>query len=391
MPRQESISSASTRTLLIVGPQPPSLGGSPLTVQAMTNELAQCASVRVVVINTSPYRDQRKKMTGFNAEKVWRMILIVQKYVRELGQSDAVLVFANNLFTSTLVPVLLLLARGLHKSFYLKPVGGDLDLYLADRKKLHRAYLLRILRAADGVLAQTELLRAALIKWGCTNAYYLPGCRSLPPTIETHREKREELRLIFLALIHRDKGPLVLLEALQLLAHEGGPRVSCDFYGPIHSEVREAFLRALEATPNARHCGVVEAGGASHVIAAYDVLVLPTHFVGEGHPGVIIEAMHVGVPVISTQHRAIPELVSDGENGILVPVRDSHALADAIARMAQDEALRARMGQANRQRGQQFGAEAVVEQMLEIIFPEESMSARVQPAMQRTRVRVRNG
>ncbi len=366
----ESISSASARTLLIVGPQPPPIGGSPLTVQAITNELAKYTSVRVALVNTSPSRDPREKMTGFNREKVRRMILIIPNYIQELGKSDAVLVFANNLFTSTVVPVLLLLARGLHKSFFLKPVGGDLDLYLADRKRLHREYLLRILGAADGILAQTKLLQAALSGWGCTNARYLPGCRTQTSMNQPHCEKQEELRLVFLSHIHRDKGPLLLLEALQLLAHERHLGVSCDFFGPIHDEIREEFLYGLEATPNTRYCGVVEAGAGSNVIAAYDALVLPTRFLCEGHPGVIIEAMHAGVPVISTQHRAIPELVSDGENGILVPVGDSYALADAIAKMAQDEPLRRRMGQANYCRGRQFSTEVIVAQMLKIIFPE---------------------
>ena len=369
-PGVEPISSASTRTLLIVGPLPPSIGGSPQTVQAITDELAKRTSIRVALVNTSPARDPGEKMTGFNAEKVRRVTLVLPKYVQELGKSDAILVFANNLFASTIVPILLLLARGFHKPFYLKPVGGDLDLYLAGRGKLHREYLLRTLRAADGILAQTQLLQAELTQAGCTNVHYLPGCRSLPSMIQLHRKKQEGLRLVFLGLVQRHKGPFLLLEALQLLAHECDTSINCDFYGPIHEEIREEFLLRLEDTPNAHYCGVVEAGDGSHVIAAYDVLVLPTHYVSEGHPGVIIEAMHVGVPVISTQHRAIPELVSDGENGILVPVRDSHALADAIAQMAQDEALRVRMGQANHYRGQQFSAEAIVTQLLRIIFPE---------------------
>jgi len=78
--------------------------------------------------------------------------------------------------------------------------------------------------------------------------------------------------------------------------------------------------------------------------------------------------MQAGVPVISTRHRAIPELITDGENGLLVPVQDSRALAEAIKRIALDFSLRERMGQANFHRGQEFRPDVVVPQMLDIIF-----------------------
>jgi glycosyltransferase involved in cell wall biosynthesis len=260
-----------------------------------------------------------------------------------------------------------LLARWHHKPFYLKPVGGALDLYLVAQRKPFRNHLLNVLRAVDGVLAQTRQLQAALIQLGCTNTHYVPGCRSAPQVPPPQNRDSEELRLIFLALIHRQKGPLILLEALRLLAQENSTKVTCDFYGPI-LEDREEFLRRLEATPGAHYCGVVQAGTTSGLIAAYDVLILPTYYAAEGHPGVIIEAMQVGVPVISTQHRAVPELITHGENGFLAPIRDSHTLAEMIRRMALDRSLRERMGKANYRRGQEFRADVVVPQMLDIIF-----------------------
>ena len=129
-------SSFQIKRLLFVGPKPPPIGGSPLTVQAMLEELAFYPSVQVTVINTSPSLDVRKKMTGFNFEKVKRSILILPKYVIEIPRCDAVLVFANDLFAITLTPLLLLLAKFFHKPFYLKPVGAGLDLFINAQKKI---------------------------------------------------------------------------------------------------------------------------------------------------------------------------------------------------------------------------------------------------------------
>jgi glycosyltransferase involved in cell wall biosynthesis len=68
----------------------------------------------------------------------------------------------------------------------------------------------------------------------------------------------------------------------------------------------------------------------------------------DGIPTVFMEAMATGRPVISCAVSGVPELVRDGDTGILVPSDDAPALADAIARLAADDALRVRLGGAAR-------------------------------------------
>lgn len=70
----------------------------------------------------------------------------------------------------------------------------------------------------------------------------------------------------------------------------------------------------------------------------------------EGIPVVVMEAMAAGVAVIATRHAGIPELVIDGETGLLVPERDSPALASAIERLLGDAALSARLTRGARAR-----------------------------------------
>ena len=83
------------------------------------------------------------------------------------------------------------------------------------------------------------------------------------------------------------------------------------------------------------------------LIAGLDLFVLPSRF-GEGLPMVLLEAMGAGVPVVTTPVEGIAEVVTDGENGILVPPDDIPSLATAIQRALTDPVTSARLGSAGR-------------------------------------------
>jgi glycosyltransferase involved in cell wall biosynthesis len=83
-------------------------------------------------------------------------------------------------------------------------------------------------------------------------------------------------------------------------------------------------------------------------------------------PTVIAEAMATGKPVVSTTVAGIPELVANGESGLLVPPRDARALADAMEQFARDENLHGDFGRAGRLRiEQKFTIEKTIEPLLE--------------------------
>lgn len=84
------------------------------------------------------------------------------------------------------------------------------------------------------------------------------------------------------------------------------------------------------------------------LLAAADIFALPSHF--EGLPMSVIEAMLAGLPVVATAIRGPREQVVDGVTGFLVPPRRAAPLADALATLAADPALRARMGASGRAR-----------------------------------------
>lgn len=82
--------------------------------------------------------------------------------------------------------------------------------------------------------------------------------------------------------------------------------------------------------------------------AAMDVFVLPSY--REGFPRSAVEAAAMGRPLVLTGIRGCREVVTDGENGYLVPVRDVETMVDRVRRLISDPALRARFGAASRRR-----------------------------------------
>jgi glycosyltransferase involved in cell wall biosynthesis len=131
-----------------------------------------------------------------------------------------------------------------------------------------------------------------------------------------------------------------------------------------------AQAEALRVAESFQHFGVYEdAEGRGEFFSKIDVLVLPSHT--EGTPNSIIEAMSHGVPVIASAVGGIPDLLGcahgrECDAGLLVPVGDDASLARAMLRLAEDGALRARMGAAARRRYERaFSPAAVVPLMLE--------------------------
>lgn len=144
------------------------------------------------------------------------------------------------------------------------------------------------------------------------------------------------------------KGVSELMEAFGLAWQEDG---SVRLYAACAgSKVDEMFERAesFGAGSHFKHLGVYEGPeGRADFLRRIDVLVLPSHT--EGTPNSIVEAMSQGIPVIATDVGGIPDMLGH-DAGLLVPVGDARALADAMLSLAGDPALRMSMGRAARAR-----------------------------------------
>ena len=123
--------------------------------------------------------------------------------------------------------------------------------------------------------------------------------------------------------------------------------------GPLFAEIRDRIERA-GLSARVRLLGALDGTAVARELERADVFLLPSVTAAdgdqEGIPVVLMEAMALALPVLSTHHSGIPELVDDGETGRLVPERDVEALAEALATLLSDRALRGTMGAAGRRK-----------------------------------------
>jgi glycosyltransferase involved in cell wall biosynthesis len=158
------------------------------------------------------------------------------------------------------------------------------------------------------------------------------------------------LRVLGVGRLVAKKGFDVLVDACALLARRGVPFEALivgqdDKHG-------EAVRRRIVARGLEGHVLLPGPMGQAELSREYrraSVFCLPCRVLPgdrDGLPNVLVEAMASGVPVVTTGVSGIPELVSDGANGLLVPPDDPEALAEALMRLQEDRALAGRLARA---------------------------------------------
>jgi len=175
------------------------------------------------------------------------------------------------------------------------------------------------------------------------------------------------------------KGFDVLIDACARLA-SSGVDFRCEIAGD--GPLREVLQAQIGRNGLAETVALVGGLSQEQMLERYagaTVFALPCVVAADGDhdglPNVLLEAAACGVALVSTPVGGIPELVRDGETGLLVPERDPAALAEAVKRLLADAPLRAKLAAAARRDVEQrFGIEANVRRLAEVL---ELLPARV--------------
>lgn len=211
-----------------------------------------------------------------------------------------------------------------------------------------------LFRRGDLFLAVSEHLRGRVIELGCDpqRVVVSRGPVSAAPFRGPRTRSSGPATIVTIARLAEKKGIEYALRAVARLVSEGRDvRYEIIGDGVLRDDLAElvgglGLADVVCFRGSLAHDGVLERLGVADVLLAPSVTAADGD--QEGVPNALKEAMAVGVPVVATDHAGIPELVSDGVTGLLVPERDSEALAQRVARLLDDPALGERMAIAAR-------------------------------------------
>jgi glycosyltransferase involved in cell wall biosynthesis len=189
---------------------------------------------------------------------------------------------------------------------------------------------IRVLGA--GSLAGVDLSRFAPEKWADSRE----AIRSNLGIPENHRV------ITFIGRITRDKGIEELLSAFKRLRY-----CTLLLVGP--KESKDGCLSdSAESISNENIRMIGYSTEPERYLSITDIFCLPSY--REGFGNVVIEAAAMGIPSVGSDIIGLRDAIVAGQTGILVPPKDSEALADALQTLLENEEMRARMGEAARQR-----------------------------------------
>lgn len=153
----------------------------------------------------------------------------------------------------------------------------------------------------------------------------------------------EEPSILFIGRLVPEKGALILVEATALLAERGHRvHVTIAGAGPACGEI-ERHAERFGVASQIAFPGAVGQDDIHALYAGASIFCLPSF--AEGVPGVLMEAMAMRLPVVTTRITGIAELVEDGHSGLLVSPGRPDELAEALERLLTDPSLRRQFGE----------------------------------------------
>jgi glycosyltransferase involved in cell wall biosynthesis len=168
-------------------------------------------------------------------------------------------------------------------------------------------------------------------------------------------------RVLFVGRLSKVKGVGYLIQAMRLV-HQQDPTARLVLVGDGDERKNlEVLISEQNLTDVVTFVGRVSPEQVAEHMADSDVFVLPS--LSEGFPGVVLEAMASGLPVVATRVTGMHEIVHEGENGFLVHPGDPGELASRVTQLLQDPGLRERISQRNRTDAAQYSWERLIERL----------------------------
>jgi glycosyltransferase involved in cell wall biosynthesis len=240
---------------------------------------------------------------------IWFMLFIKMRHCKHISLHGT----ANDYMF--IAPIVVFLAKLFGKTVSLRKFAGSFVEIYESTNFLLKSVVSWTLKKSDANFFETKYLVDYFSRYN-KNTYWFPNVREKPHMI---RQGKFQKKFIFLGKVTKEKGVIELLQASNQLDDS----YIIDLYGYIGDDLLRFNFEGYKA----KYKRALAATEVLDTLREYDVLVLPSYI--EGYPGVIIEALSVGLPIIVTNLEGIKEMV-DECSSIFIEPKNIDQLKQAI-------------------------------------------------------------
>jgi len=239
--------------------------------------------------------------------------------------------------------------------------GGFLE-FFGKQRYVGRRLIRATLDSVSSIVVLSESWKAAVTRiCGNQNISVIHNPIQCPSDVGDTGTQRQMDKLLFVGRLNREKGVYDLLEAMSRLSSEFRS-ISLVVAGDGDSAELMAYARSLQVEDRIHTVGWIPQDEVAALLRSASVFVLPSYY--EAMPMALLEAMSAGIPVVTSRVGAIPEIVTDGVDGLLITAGDVSAITHAVKRILSDSELSAEMGRAAQRKVRRcFSPEHIVQQV----------------------------
>ena len=334
------------KTLLYIGNKLAKKGGTATVIDTLSEQL------RAEGYNVITASDRKNK--------AHRLLDMVTTFARVRKGIDAVLIdtySTKNFYYATIIGKL---CRQYNIPYFPILHGGNLPQRL-ERSPLKCA---KYFGGARLNISPSYFLMETFKNKGFNNITYIPNSIEITEYPFKPRSKVKP-NLLWVRSFSEIYNPLMALEVLEQLILKGLDATLC-MVGP----EKDGSLITCKEVANSKSLPVTFTGLLSKKewikrSSGFDIFINTTNF--DNLPVSVIEAMALGFPIVSTDAGGLPFLITDGVDGLLVPLGDSDAMVNAIERLCNDQNISETMSRAARLKGESYDWAKIKESWLQVL------------------------
>jgi glycosyltransferase involved in cell wall biosynthesis len=343
---------ATKLSVLMIGPHPQNIGGIASYIKDLTQILETKYDIKIYPINPYIVESNKQKerilkiyLTLFNVFQIMKFIIKNEFDIVHIHTSSKISFLENSIY-------IVLLKITCKKSIILHIHAPDFDTFLQKVNKLHKFYIRRILKLCDTIIVLSDYWKIVVNSEinDPNKLIVIPNAANPKFFISESKECSREriglpkgVKIVFsLGNLIERKGFHYLIDAIadmikkreDFLCFIGGT-------GPLKDRL-ERQINKLDLQNYIKLINFIPDELVPIWMNAADIFVLPS--LNEGLPIVQIEAMSCGLPVVATAVSGNIDLISSGENGVLIPPKSPKEMADAISILLDDDKMRGKLG-----------------------------------------------